>query len=80
LTVRGKSAGLEATTFTVLNTYTTSDFGYVIGTEIPGLPSNAYTKKATDLWVSPYSGLNFNFKDTAFSGRRDSGDPRWRVK
>lgn len=80
LTVRGKSAGLEATTFTVLNTYTTSDFGYVAGTEIPGLPSLTYAKKATDLWVSPYSGLNFNFKDTAFSGRRDSGDPRWRVK
>lgn len=80
LTVRGKSAGLEATSFTVLNTYTTSDFGYVVGTEIPGLPSNAYTKKATDLWVSPYSGLNFNFKDNTFSGRRDSGDPRWRVK
>lgn len=80
LTVRGKSAGLDVTNFTVLNTYTTGDFGYVAGTEISGLPSFTYTKKASELWVSPYSGLNFNFKDATFAGRKDTGDPRWRVK
>jgi len=80
LTVRGKSAGLDLTNITVLNTYTTGDFSYVAGTEISGLPSFTYTKKASELWVSPYTGLNFNFKDTSFPGRKDTGDPRWRVK
>lgn len=80
LAVRGKSAGLDVTNITVLNTYTTGDFSYVAGTEISGLPSFTYTKKASELWVSPYSGLNFNFKDTSFPGRKDTGDPRWRVQ
>lgn len=80
LAVRGKSAGLDLTNITVLNTYTTGDFSYVAGTEISGLPSFTYTKKASELWVSPYTGLNFNFKDTSFPGRKDTGDPRWRVK
>ncbi len=80
LAVRGKSAGLASTAFTILNTYTTGDFSYVAGTEIAGMPSFTYTKKAAELWVSPYSGLNFNFKDTSFPGRKDCGDPRWRVQ
>lgn len=80
LSVRGIAGGLEATTFSVINTYATSDFAFVAGSEIPGFPSTTYTKKASELWVSPYTALNFNFKDASFPGRRASGDPRWRVE
>ncbi|REA61546.1 DUF5123 domain-containing protein [Dyadobacter luteus] len=73
-------AGLEATTLSFINSFATSDFAFVAGGELPGFPVGTYAKKATDLWVSPYTGLNFNFKDVAFSGRRTVGDPRWRVK
>lgn len=78
--VRGIAGGLEATNISILNTYATSDFAFVAGSEIPTFPSTVYTKKAVDLWESPYTGLNFNFKDGSFVGRRDVGDPRWRVK
>jgi Domain of unknown function (DUF5123)/Domain of unknown function (DUF4957) len=80
LTVRGKSSGLASTGFTVLNTYATSDFAFVAGTEIGGFPSNTYAKTSDNLWVDAYNALNFNFKDATFAGRKDSGDPRWRVK
>lgn len=78
--VRGIYAGLEATTFTIVNTYATSDFGFTAGSEIPGFPSLRYGKKAQDLWVDPFNGLNFNFKDSGFAGKYDTGDPRWRAK
>ena len=71
---------LGNTTFSVSNTYGTSDFAIIAGTEIAGLPSFVYAKKATDLWVSPGTDLNFNFKDAGFAGKRDAGDPRWRVQ
>ena len=80
LAVKGIAGGLETTNFSIINTYATSDFAFVAGTEIPGFPSTTYTKRADELWVSPYEGLNFNFKDAAFPGRRTTGDPRWRVQ
>ena len=78
--VRGIAGGLEATNFSIINTYATADFAFVAGTEIPGFPSTTYNKKADELWSSPYAGLNFNFKDAAFPGRRAAGDPRWRIE
>ncbi len=69
---------LAATTISILNVYSTSQFAFATGRELTGFPVGNYTGKASDLWISPYSGLNFNFKDAAFSGRNDSGDPRWR--
>ncbi|MBK8879643.1 MAG: DUF4957 domain-containing protein [Haliscomenobacter sp.] len=80
LTVRGIYAGLEATNWTMTNTYATSDFAFTPGSEIPGFPPLAYSKKSSDLWVDAYNGLNFNIKDTGFSGKTNCGDPRWRVK
>lgn len=79
LNVRGIHEGLEATTFTIVNTYATSNFGFTAGTAIPGFPSLQYKGKPADLWVAP-DGLDFNFKDSGFSGKFDSGDPRWRAK
>ena len=69
---------LASTNFDIVNTWATSDFLFS-GNEIPGFPSFTYSKTAADLWVSPYTDLDFNFKDTGFSGKSDSGDPRWRV-
>lgn len=80
LNVRGIYEGLEATSFNIVNTYATSDFGFTAGSEIPGFPSRRYNGAAKDLWVNPFDGLNFNFKDTGFAGKYDSGDPRWRAK
>ena len=78
LAVRGIHTGLEATTFVILNTYATSDFAFTAGSEIPGFPSLNYSGTAANLWVSPYEGLDFRFKDGGFSGKNDAGDPRWR--
>lgn len=80
LSVRGIYDGLEATSFTIVNTYATSDFSFSEGSEIPGFPALTYGGTAADLWVGPYGEENFNFKDTGFSGRSDSGDPRWRLE
>jgi len=71
--------GMGTTNWIVLNTYTTSDFGYVVGKEeIPGFPSFLYAGPALQLWTDPYNSI-FNFKDTGFAGKSDSGDPRWRI-
>lgn len=72
-------AGLAATTWTVTNTYATSDFAYVaLNTKtIPGFPSFAYSKTVDNLWKDPVNG-DFNFIDPTFAGIKDSGDPRWR--
>lgn len=78
--ISGINAGLEATSFTVTNTWGTSDFGFVAGSEIAGFPSLKYGGKASDLWVSGFEGLNFNIKDNGFAGKYASGDPRWRAK
>lgn len=77
--IRGRE-GLENTTFNIVNTYATSDFSFSEGTEIPGFPALNYSGTAADLWVDPYEGLNFNFKDAGFAGKYDTGDPRWRAE
>ncbi|MGB3801202.1 MAG: DUF5123 domain-containing protein [Lewinella sp.] len=75
--IRGIYAGLEATNFSIVNTYATSGFEFTEGSEIPGFPAIQYNGTAEDLWVNPDEG-NFNFEDTGFAGRSDAGDPRWR--
>lgn len=71
--------GLANTTWSIINTYTTSQFGYAVGKdEIPGFPSFTYSGLAADLWIDPYNG-DFNIKDSSFGGKSNSGDPRWRV-
>ncbi len=80
LAVRGIYDGLEATGFNIVNTYATSDFAFTPGSEIPGFPALTYGGTAGSLWVDPYDGLDFNFKDSGFAGKFDTGDPRWRTK
>lgn len=76
-TVKGV-AGLAATNFSIVNTYATSDFEFA-SDPIAGFPSFNYSGTAASLWTDPYHE-NFNFKDSGFSGKFDSGAPRWRVK
>lgn len=76
--VRGKD-GLSNTNIQIVNTYSTSDFAFTTGYEIPGFPIGNYGGSQTDLWVDPMDG-DFHFKDSGFGGRFDAGDPRWRVK
>lgn len=80
LAVRGIYAGLEATSFNIVNTYATGDFAFTAGSEIPGFPSITYGGSAAQLWVDPYDTMDFNIKDSGFAGKYDAGDPRWRVK
>lgn len=71
--------GLAETNWNVVNSYTTGDFGYGEGKdEIPGLPSAPYTGTAAELWTNPYNAV-FDFLDTGFPGKSNSGDPRWRI-
>jgi len=71
--------GMGSTNWIIINTYTTSDFGYAVGKEqIPGFPSFLYPGTASLLWTDPYKSL-FMFKDTGFAGKSDSGDPHWRI-
>jgi hypothetical protein len=77
--VRGKD-GLTNTNVQVVNSYSTSDFGFMTGYEITGFPIGNYGGTQTDLWVDPLGTGDFNFKDTGFAGRFSAGDPRWRVK
>lgn len=79
LSVRGIYDGLEATSFNIVNTYATSDFSFTAGSEIPGFPALNYSGTPADLWVDP-ANLDFNFKDSGFAGKFDTGDPRWRAK
>lgn len=69
---------LAATTVNVVNVYTTSQFLFTAGNELPGIPVGNYAGKGSDLWVNPYGGLDFHFRDTAFPGKNDAGDPRWK--
>lgn len=72
--------GLALTNFDILNCYTTSEFAYAVGKqEIPGLPMGNYAGTDASLWENPVTGADFNFKDKAFSGKGDCGDPRWRI-
>lgn len=71
--------GLASTNWNILNTYTSSEFGWATGKEaIPGFPNFVYTGLVTDLWEDPVNA-DFTFKDQGFSGKSDCGDPRWRV-
>lgn len=72
--------GLPNTNFEIVNVYSTSEFAFQPGREISGFPVGNYGGSQTDLWVDPVNANNFNFKDTGFAGRFDSGDPRWRIK
>jgi len=76
--VRFLAEGLEGTTFNLTNNFGTSDFEMSEGYELPGLPGITYSGSASDLWVDPYDGLDFHFRDSGFSGRLSAGDPRWR--
>jgi len=76
--IRGKD-GLPNTTIEVINTYGTSDWAFIATYEITGLPSSTYLGTQTALWVDPAKS-NFNFKDTGFAGKYNTGDPRWRIK
>ncbi|MCB0635057.1 MAG: DUF5123 domain-containing protein [Lewinella sp.] len=81
LAVRGIYDGLEATSFNIINTWSPSDFAFTAGSEIPGFPALSYSGTAQDLWVAPYADeADFNFKDSGFAGKYDSGDPRWRAE
>jgi hypothetical protein len=74
-----ESGGLANTAFDVGNTFTTSDLTWVLGKELSAIILGNYSKTQEELWVDTANN-NFNFKDTGFSGRFDTGDPRWRVK
>ena len=76
--IRGRD-GLPNTNVEIVNTYSTSDFSFISGYEITGFPVGNYGGSQKDLWMNPLDG-DFNFKDASFSGRFDSGDPRWREK
>ncbi len=69
---------LAATTINVVNVYTTSQFAFAAGNELAGVPAGNYAGSGSDLWVNPYGGMDFQFKDSAFPGKNDCGDPRWR--
>lgn len=71
--------GLSESNFSITNVYATSEFAVRAGDEIPGLPTAVYSGADADLWADP-ENWDFNFKDTGFSGRTDSGDPRWRTE
>jgi len=71
--------GMGSTNWIIINTYTTSDFGYAVDKEqIPGFPSFLYSGSTIQLWTDPYQSV-FMFKDTGFAGKSDAGDPHWRI-
>jgi hypothetical protein len=71
--------GLETTNWNIINSYTTSEFAIADTKDpIPGFPSVSYPGLATELWTDPYNSI-FDFLDTGFAGKGDSGDPRWRI-
>ncbi|MFT6867143.1 MAG: hypothetical protein ACJA08_001982 [Cyclobacteriaceae bacterium] len=74
--------GGDATGFTFSNVYGTSEL--IISTELSGFPSSVYSGGTEDLWVFPNPDdgeeFDFNFSDGTFSGRTNTGDPRWRAE
>lgn len=76
--VRFVAEGLEGTTFNLSNNFGTANFQFSEGYELPGFPGIIYGGTAADLWINPYDGLDFHFRDSGFSGRLSAGDPRWR--
>lgn len=71
------SVSLAATTITIEEVYSTSQFAFGTGYELTGFPVGNYTGTDADLWVSPFSGLDFHIKDASFAGKNNCGDPRW---
>lgn len=72
-----RNEGLGGTNFTIINTYSTVNFAFNDGSELPNFPVGNYGKSAEDLWMNPVAN-NFNIKDKSFVGRFSAGDPRWR--
>lgn len=77
--IQGIGDGLENTNFDLNNIWSTRNFSFRDGTEIPGFPVGNYSGTQNQLWVDVPDN-NFNFQDGTFPGRFDSGDPRWRVR
>ncbi|MEH6704108.1 MAG: DUF5123 domain-containing protein [Galbibacter orientalis] len=77
--IQGVGEELESTNFELLNIYSTSNFSFNEGKEIPGFPVGNYSGTQDDLWKD-VDNNDFNFKDTGFSGKYNSGDPRWRAQ
>ena len=77
--IQGIGEGLEGTNISLLNNYSTQNFAFSEGTEIPGFSVGNYSGTQEDLWTNPELN-SFNFKDTGFSGKYTAGDPRWRAK
>lgn len=73
--IRGKE-GLDNTSWSLVNNWSTSNFSFS-SDEIAGFPVGNYSGTQDDLWQDP-ENTNFNFRDSGFPGRFDSGDPRWR--
>lgn len=75
-------AGGDLTNFTFANVYGTSELD--ISTELSGFPSTTYSGSTEDLWVMPNPDdgepFDFNFKDSNFGGRTNSGDSKWRAE
>jgi hypothetical protein len=74
--------GGDQTGFTFSNVYGTSELD--ISTELSGFPSTTYSGSTEDLWVMPNPDdgepFDFNFKDSGFGGRTNSGDSKWRAE
>lgn len=77
--IQGIGEGLEATNISLLNNFSTKNFAFAEGKEIPGFSVGNYSNTQEDLWINPEVN-DFNFKDTGFSGKYNAGDPRWRAK
>lgn len=75
--IRGIGQGLGNTIISLDNIWTTANFSFSEGSEIPGFPISNYSGSQEDLWVD-LSTNDFNFGDSSFGGRTNSGDPRWR--
>jgi hypothetical protein len=72
--VRGIRAN-AASTIMASNNYRTSD-QLSMGNDVPNIIT--YTKTVLQLFMDAANG-NFKIIDTAFPGRSNSGDPRWRI-
>ncbi len=77
--IQGIGQGLGNTNFNIVNNYSTANF-FFSGGEIPGFPIANYNGTQDDLWMNVATENNFNFQDRGFSGRFDTGDPRWRIE
>lgn len=64
-------------TFDGSNNFSTSD--YILASPSTAIPNvTALTKTSADLFTDPANG-DFKIKDTFFTGKSSSGDPRWRL-